>query len=110
LPGDEFESELSTRIDPRARGATPPPPSSLPPPIPPPSPRGPASQDSLDWHLSVDGQQEGPLSRAALAISAVTGQGIPALLHAIDDRLRHRSEPALEANAPEQVPVPSGGE
>jgi GTPase len=50
------------------------------------------------------------LGREALAISAVTGQGIPALLHAIDDRLRHRSEPALEANAPEQVPVPSGGE
>ncbi len=50
------------------------------------------------------------LEREALAISAVTGQGIPGLLHAIQDRLKQRSERASEANAPEQVAIPSGGD
>jgi GTPase len=53
---------------------------------------------------------EHELGRDLLSISAVTGQGIPSLLHAIHERLKHRIEPAEDDKAMEVVPVPAGSE
>ena len=49
------------------------------------------------------------LGREVLAISAVTGAGIPRLLHAIQERLNERATPADE-EAPVESPVAAGGE
>jgi GTP-binding protein len=50
------------------------------------------------------------LDREILAISAVTGQGIPSLLHAINERLRQRPEPAPDGDVLQASTVPVGGE
>jgi GTPase len=50
------------------------------------------------------------LGRELLAISAVTGAGIPHLLHAIQERLRERPTPLDEEAAPVESPVAAGGE
>ena len=47
------------------------------------------------------------LGRDVLAISAVTGQGIPALIHAIGDRLAARAELEPLPQPPVVVPTPS---
>jgi GTPase len=50
------------------------------------------------------------LDREVLAISAVTGQGIPPLLRAIHERLKERPEATGDAEPPAAVPVPAVGE
>jgi GTP-binding protein len=50
------------------------------------------------------------LGREVLSISAVTGAGIPRLLHAIRERLGERPLPPDEDMAPEASPVAAGGE
>jgi GTP-binding protein len=66
----------------------------------------------VDLTGAKEAQQEiaRELGGEVLAISAVTGQGIPVLLHAIDERLKQRSEPSSEVDAPEEATVPAGGQ
>src|SRR5438105_3355975 len=73
LPGDEFEEDLATRIDARVRAKSIPA-ASLPPPVPP-SVR--AAADTADWHMAIEGEQEGPMTRAELVrrLLALEGEG-----------------------------------